>query len=86
MQSNLGFIRIKEELSFVYLVVRLYLPVEQPVLLDGRVAVHGPREEVGGLAAGLGGGAEHGRGRAPVDLNVFPGRRKNISVSEEFFQ
>ena len=66
----------------------LDLPVEQPVLLDARVAVHGPHQAervppaaATGAAAGVRVlvrlGAEDGGRRPPVDLDVSPANEQD---------
>lgn len=68
--------------------VWLYLPVEQPVLLDGGVGVDGPDQAVLWAASGLRGGAEDGRGGATVDLNVLPviDKKRNLQNIVVIFQ
>ena len=65
---------------------RLDLPVEQPILLDARVAVHGPHkaERVPSAATAAAGvrvlvrlGAEDGGRRPPVDLDVSPANEQD---------
>ena len=58
------------ETGMSYRVVRLDLPVEQPVLHDPGVAVHGPHQPEGVPARLVGLVAEHGRGRTAVHLDV----------------
>ena len=67
---------------------RFYLSVEQPVLLDARVAVHGPHqaERVPPAAAAAGVrvlvrlGAEDGGRRPPVDLDVSPANKAKCQL------
>ena len=63
---------------------RFDLSVEQPVLLDARVAVHGPHkpERVAPVASAAAGvrvlvrlRAEHGGRRPPVNLDVSPAKK-----------
>ena len=58
------------------LVVGLDLPVEEAVLLDGRVAVHRPGQQVPRPPARLVRRPEHRRRRPPVHLDVLPARRR----------
>ena len=63
---------------------RLDLPVEQPILLDARVAVHGPHQAERVPPAAAAGvrvlvrlGAEDGGRRPPVDLDVSPANEQD---------
>ena len=62
------------------LVIGLDLPVEEAVLLDGRVAVHRPRQQVPRPPARLVRRPEHRRRRPTVNLDVLPANRKSIKV------
>ena len=66
----------------MYLVIGLNLPVEQPVFRDWRVAVHGPREEVGRPSSRFRGGAENRRSGTAVDLDVFPGKTEKRTLQQ----
>ncbi len=78
-----NFYRRINDLSLLsHRVVRLDLPVEQPVLLDAGVAVHRPDQPEVVLAPLVRLGAEHGRGGAAVHLDVAPGRKEGRKEEE----
>ena len=64
-----GFVHLAADL-----VVGLYLAVEEAELLDGRVAVHGPGEQVARPTASLVRRAEHRGRRTTVHLDVLPAK------------